>query len=387
MKRKIILTKKDAHILTSIVENDEIVEINCCKETDAHQYLVGNIYIGKVKNIVSNIDAAFIEVQKGVECYYQMNGKSLRVGDELPVQITSESAKGKAATVTTKWSLQGRYVVFTLGESKACVSTKIAKEQRAKLQELAAAHVTEDYGFIIRTNAEHTRWEEIEKELKSLVVRYEKITSIADKRMCYTCLYQQPAEYLRVIRSARREELEAILVEDQDLYEEVFAYFETFQPDILPLLKRYVDSLLTLHKLYSIDHVLEESLREKVWMKSGAYLMIQSTEACTVIDVNTGKAIRRKDVSLSINLEAAKEIARQIRIRNLSGAILVDFINLSDGDAIRQLMRELEILLKRDPVATTLVDITKLQFVEITRKKIQKPLAESLHNSTENIAL
>jgi Ribonucleases G and E len=377
MKRKIVLTKKEAHILTSVVENDEIVEINCCREIESSQHVVGNIYVGKVKNIVSNIGAAFIEIQKGVECYYKMEGKPLRVGDELLVQIKREAAKGKAATVTTKWSLQGRYVVLSPGESKVFISAKIAKERKEKLQERVALHLTKDYGFIVRTNAEHTSWEEVEKELKSLIHRYEQMIAIADKRVCYTCLYRQPAEYLKVIRNVRQEGLEAIIVEDEVLYHEVFAYLKSFQLDILPLLRRYEDSLLALHKLYSIDHVLEESLRERVWLKSGAYLMIQPTEACTVIDVNTGKAIRKKDISFRINLEAAKEIARQIRIRNLSGVILVDFINLSDTSEVQQLMRELGLLLKRDPIATTLVDITKLQFVEITRQKIQKPLAES----------
>ena len=377
MRRKIVLTKKNNNILTTLIENDEIVEIKVCKEKHENQFLVGNIYVGKVKNIVSNIEAAFIEIQKGVECYCQMEDKHLRVGDELLVQIKREAAKGKVPTVTTKWSLQGQYAVLSVKDTRIGISTKISKEKREIFNELATPYVTKDYGFIIRTNAEHVEWEEVEKELTLLIAKYKHIHAIADTRTCYSCLYQQPAEYLSVLRNIRQEGLEEIIIEDIEIYNTVFAYLENFQSNALPLLKKYEDSLLPLQKLYAIDYTLEEGLKEKVWMKSGAYLVIQPTEACTVIDVNTGKAIRKKDASLYINLEAAKEVARQIRLRNLSGIILIDFINLLNVNDVRRLMKELEYLLKRDPIPTTLVDMTKLQLVEITRQKIRKPLAES----------
>lgn len=378
MKRKIVLTKKNAHIMTTIMEDGKIVEINCCKEEDTDPYSVGNIYIGKVKNIVSNIGAAFIEIQKGIVCYYKMEEMPLRVGDELPVQIEREAAKGKAATVTANWSLRGRYVVLSVGESKVGVSAKIAKDRRSDFQTFVGKYLTEGYGIIVRTNAVHATQEEIEEEIKALIIQYGRIMAIADKRTCYACIYQQPMQYLADLQNVRQDGLEEITVEDTKLYEDVLAYLGIYQPDMVGLLKRYEDSLLTLHKLHSIDSVLEEAFKEKVWLKSGAYLMIQPTEACTVIDVNTGKAIRRKDESLNINLEAAKEIARQIRLRNLSGIVLVDFINLSNTEEVHKLLKTLEHFLRQDPILTTLVDMTKLQLVEITRKRIRKPLAESI---------
>ena len=378
MKRRIILTKKNAHIMTTVMENDKIVEINCCREEDITPYSVGNIYVGKVKNIVSNIGAAFIEIQKGVMCYYKMEEMPLRIGDELLVQITREPAKGKVASVSASWSLRGRYVVLSAGESKVGVSTKIVKDKQRDLREFASAYLAEGYGIIVRTNAISATREEIEEELKLLIIQYKQIMAIADKRTCYACIHRGPMQYLADLQNVRREGLEEIKVEDTKLYEEVLAYLKVVQPDMVGLLKRYEDSLLTLHKLYSIDVAIEEALKEKVWLKSGAYLMIQPTEACTVIDINTGKAIRRKDESLNINLEAAKEIARQIRLRNLSGIVLVDFINLSKTEEVRQLLKTFEHFLKQDPISTTLVDMTKLQLVEITRKRIRKPLAESI---------
>jgi len=378
MKRRIILTKKNAHIMTTVIENDKIVEINCCKEEDITPYSVGNIYVGKVKNIVSNIGAAFIEIQKGVMCYYKMEEMPLRIGDELLVQITREPAKGKVASVSASWSLRGRYIVLSAGESKVGVSTKIVKDKQRDLREFASAYLAEGYGIIVRTNAISATREEIEEELKLLIIQYKQIMAIADKRTCYACIHRGPMQYLADLQNVRREGLEEIKVEDTKLYEEVLAYLKVVQPDMVGLLKRYEDSLLTLHKLYSIDVAIEDALKEKVWLKSGAYLMIQPTEACTVIDINTGKAIRRKDESLNINLEAAKEIARQIRLRNLSGIVLVDFINLSKAEEVRQLLKAFEHFLKQDPISTTLVDMTKLQLVEITRKRIRKPLAESI---------
>ena len=153
------------------------------------------------------------------------------------------------------------------------------------------------------------------------------------------------------------------------------------QKEDLDKLRHYEDRLLPLHKVYSIEKHIEQALKEYVWLKSGAYLVIQPTEALTVIDVNTGKNISKKkddETYLKINMEAAKEAARQIRLRNLSGIILVDFINMDKAEYTERLLVDFEKMLKKDPVVTTLVDMTKLQLVEVTRKKVRKPLHEVL---------
>ena len=166
------------------------------------------------------------------------------------------------------------------------------------------------------------------------------------------------------------------------MYEEIKEFLEEHQPEDLEKLRLYSDKLLPLYKLYSIEKHVENALKERVWMKSGAYLVIQPTEALTVIDVNTGKCIDKKRddrAYLKINIEAAKEAARQIRLRNLSGIILIDFINLSSKELMDELMEYFGKELRRDPIATTLVDITKLQLVEVTRKKIRKPFHEAFY--------
>ena len=181
------------------------------------------------------------------------------------------------------------------------------------------------------------------------------------------------------LKNVPQEGLSEIIVEDEELYEDTKQYIQMYQPEDLEKLRLYKDQVLPLYKLYNLEKQMEKALKERVWMKSGAYLVIQPTEALTVIDVNTGKCIDKKkddEAYLKINKEAAKEVAKQIRLRNLTGIILIDFINLSSKEFTDELLNYFEKELKKDPVATTLVDITKLQLVEVTRKKVRKPLHE-----------
>jgi ribonuclease G len=184
---------------------------------------------------------------------------------------------------------------------------------------------------------------------------------------------------LTELRNIYQEGLTDIVIEDKVIYQEVKEFLAKEQPEDLDKLRLYEDKLLPLYKLYSVESLLANALKEYVWLKSGAYLVIQPTEALTVIDVNTGKCISKKkddEAYLKINIEAAKEAARQIRLRNLSGIILVDFINMDTKESMDVLLELFEKELKKDPIATTLVDVTKLQLVEVTRKKVRRPLHE-----------
>lgn len=383
MKRKLMITTIEERIITSVMENDEIVEFHV-SEMEETPYRLGSIYVGKVKRILSNIRAAFIEVGKGMECYYDMDEKRsvpIRVGEEFPVQISKEAVKTKQPTVTRNISLTGKYCVLTKGDLRIGVSNKIEKEKGAELKEILKPLQTEEYGFIIRTNAKDCAREELIREAKKLSEEYERLMEIAPQRVCFSCLREATAPYITDLKNMYQEGLEEILVEDSVLYEQMRAYLEEEQPEDLEKLRRYEDKLLPLHKLYGVEKKLSDALKERVWMKSGAYLVIQPTEALTVIDVNTGKCIgKKKDdkVYFKINLEAAKEAARQIRLRNLSGIILVDFVNLDDREKMTELLEQFRKFLHQDPVQTVLVDMTKLQLVEVTRKKVRKPLYEAM---------
>ena len=373
MNRKLVITKLENKILTTVLENEDVVELHCSKqEVQENVAVLGNVYIGKVKNIVRNINAAFVEIATGIECYYaieeneapiftqKIGKKPLCIGDELLVQVSKEAVKTKVPTVTSKLSFTGKYVVLTSGDTRIGASAKLPKEERERLIQIAKSYASDKYGLIMRTNAKDISQDVLKTELEQLIQEYEKLISTAQTRTCFSCLKKAPKQYLTELKNIYQEGLTDIIAEDSELYEEIKEFLEEHQPEDLEKLRLYSDKLLPLYKLYSIEKHVENALKERVWMKSGAYLVIQPTEALTVIDVNTGKCIDKKRddrAYLKINIEAAKEAARQIRLRNLSGIILIDFINLSSKELMDELMEYFGKELRRDPIATTLVSV------------------------------
>ena len=391
MNRKLIITKIEDKVVTTVLENEKVVELHVSKSEEQDTVQLGNIYVGRVKNIVANIGAAFVEVAAGVECYYaisenptpiftkKIGKKPLCVGDEVLVQISKEAVKTKVPTVTSKLNITGKYAVLTYGDTRVGASAKLTKTEKERLVEVAKKYASSEFGIIMRTNAKEVDAELLRGELEKLCEEYETLKVQATTRICYSCLASAPKEYLAEIRNIYQEGLTDIIIEDKTIYDEIKSFLIKEQPEDLDKLHFYEDNMLPLHKLYGIEKHLANALREHVWLKSGAYLVIQPTEALTVIDVNTGKCVSKKKddaLYLRINIEAAKEAARQIRLRNLSGIILVDFINLSKKEYMDELLSVFRHELQKDPIATSLIDVTKLQLVEVTRKKVRKPLHE-----------
>ena len=395
MKRKILIEKTEGQIRTFFLENDEIVEIHCAPadEESAGRHLLGNIYVGKVKNIVPNIGAAFVEIESGVNCYYDMKDaehavfthkigkKPLCIGDELVVQISKEAVKTKAPTVTGNISFTGRYAVLTHGNTRIGVSSKIPKKVREEYKERLRQFQNDRFGIIVRTNAKDAPFQDVLDEISWLKAEYEKIMSAAPTRVCFSCLRSAPPSYISDLKNVYMEGMEEIIVGDPELYTRIQAFFAAEIPEKEGLLRLYDDSAFPLGKLYSTQTAIEKALREKVWLRNGGYLVIQPTEALTVIDVNSGKSAgkgKNEEGILKINLEAAREAARQIRLRNLSGIIIIDFINLESEENVGLLLKEFRMRLAGDPIQTTLVDITPLNLVEVTRKKVHRPLYEQI---------
>ncbi len=397
MKRKILIEKRDNRIRTYFSEDGDIVEIHSAPadESGKNAYRLGDIYIGKVKNIVPNIGAAFIEIGRGVNCYYDMKdadsalftrkcgSKPVCIGDELVVQISREAVKTKAPTVTGNLSFTGRYAVLTHGNTRIGVSSKIPKVQRDEYKERLSFLKNDRYGIIVRTNAKDVPFHEVEEEIRSLLKEYEDLMAAAPTRVCFSCLKSAPPSYILDLKNVYMDGMEEIIIGDKELYTRIQSFFRAELPERSDLLKLYDNPGFPLDKMYSTQTVLEKALRERAWLKTGGYLVIQPTEALTVIDVNSGKnAVKAgsrtgsEEGAMKVNLEAAKEAAKQIRLRNLSGIILVDFINLESEENTRTLLHEFRRLLARDPIQTTLVDMTPLGLVEITRKKVRRPLAE-----------
>lgn len=395
MKRKILIEKTEGQIRTFFLENDEIVEIHCAPadEESAGRHLLGNIYVGKVKNIVPNIGAAFVEIESGVNCYYDMKDaehavfthkigkKPLCIGDELVVQISKEAVKTKAPTVTGNISFTGRYAVLTHGNTRIGASSKIPKKVREEYKERLRQFQNDRFGIIVRTNAKDAPFQDVLDEISRLKAEYEKIMSAAPTRVCFSCLRSAPPSYISDLKNVYMEGMEEIIVGDPELYTRIQAFFAAEIPEKEGLLRLYDDSAFPLGKLYSTQTAIEKALREKVWLRNGGYLVIQPTEALTVIDVNSGKSAgkgKNEEGILKINLEAAREAARQIRLRNLSGIIIIDFINLELEENVGLLLKEFRMRLAGDPIQTTLVDITPLNLVEVTRKKVHRPLYEQI---------
>lgn len=366
--------------------------------------VVGNIYVGRVRDVVKNINAAFVEYRKGEVGYFSLNENQNPIflnsktsdkicqGDLLLIQILKEAVKTKEPVLTSNISLTGKYVVLNVSKSGIGFSNKIKntafKHQVKKaLTEVFDENLdkpNENYGAIVRTNAVNADLSDIKEELFRLLNQFRSMQNEAKFRTCFTVMYREDYNYLKSIKGAYTGEITEIITDNEQIYKNTQTYLdEQGLTDYMGCLRFYQDSLLPLHKLYNIESLMKEITDKKVWLKSGAYLVIEPTEAMVVIDVNTGKCIRGKDLRntiLNVNLEAAKEIAYQIRLRNLSGIILIDFINMEQEEDKKQLMSVLNEYLLKDRIKTTLVDMTKLDIVEITRKKTEPPIAEQMRN-------
>ncbi|MDF2951513.1 MAG: ribonuclease, Rne/Rng family [Anaerocolumna sp.] len=395
MKEKLIIVKQKNQIITAVYDGNDMLQVSI-DHKDASSIL-GNIYIGKVKNIVKNINAAFVEISDGKMCYLSIpenrnpiytkpkNSNKLVIGDELLVQISKEDVKSKAPVATSNLNFTGKYVVLIHGKSTNGISSKIEDEsERKRLKGILQEFKSDSYGFVVRTNSVNQPKEQIQDEIKSLIQNYEEIITRGVHKSTFSLIYKTLPGYLSSIRDSYSNKIEEILIEDKEIYETVYDFLSHYQKEDLPKLHYHEDKLITLSNLYSVTTKLENALREKVWLKCGGTIIIQPTEALTVIDVNTGKAISGKkevqETFFIVNLEAAYEIAKQIRLRNLSGIIIIDFIDMEQENHKHILMKKLEELFRLDPIKTTLVDMTALNLVEVTRKKVKKPIYEQINS-------
>lgn len=394
MSNRVIITKEIIHsreyLVTALFEDNRMTEVSCALSSEAA--LLGNVYIGKIKRIVPKIGAAFVEIAPGQMTWLSLSEvkepmmvKQSRAGrlteeDELVVQITKEAVKTKEPTVSTNISFKGNAIILTTENRKLGVSRKLESQKRKYFQSLFSEKTDHRFGLIVRTNAGNYSEEQILDEFQVIYEQFNRMNDQYLHRTCYSCLYQSPAGYIASIRDYLSLKLEKIVTDDVQIYEELQ---ETFQKEHIiteEQLVFYEDSLLSLSSLYGLKFKLKEALEERVWLKSGAYLVIQPTEALTVIDVNSGKCVKgnRKDFYLKVNSEAAEEIARQLRLRNISGICLVDFINMDTAEAREELIHVLKHALSKDTVPAVFVDFTRLGLAEITRKKVKKPLWEQV---------
>lgn len=385
--KQFVFTEWNKKKLGILFEDGKAMEIRCY-EADS---ILGNVYRARVSNLSPNINAAFVDIKKGESCYLSMDdyhGEKLKVGDLVTVQVVRDKIKTKRYAVTTDISLQGDYAVTTLfapvgvsskitdsarkKELKTLMQNLLIAEQDAQLY-LAEGNVAEierikklTLGGIIRTQAEHAEDAAITREIEGQARLLYSIMKKSEYATQYTCLYHTEVEYIKDIRRMHA-------LQDVEIVTDIPEVTEAISE--IPL---YTDEY-TLTLRYSLASLLEKTLSKRAYLKSGAYLVIEPTEAMTVIDVNSGKSIKGKKAEeqfLKINIEAAKEIARQLRLRNISGIVMIDFINMKEESHNHELMKNLAEYVRTDPVRTTVVDMTKLGLVELTRQKGKRALHE-----------
>lgn len=390
---KLVITPYNEGIISAFFYNNEPIEI---KFHQKEKNILNNIYIAKVVDVVNYLNAAFINYQPDKKAYYAISDKIPTIfinkksnnkvcpGDEILVQIQKENIKTKDPVATSKISVKMKHIVLTAGMTHLGFSSKIKDEKwKGEIKKKVSHKLCDEYGFIIRTNAVELTPEEVLSEMNMAEEEWEKIKETARHRTCYSLIASSHNGYIEDIKNMYSSMLDEIITDDKEIYDEILQFLEKEQSEDLSKLRFYEDKMLPLYKMYKIEKAYELATHRHVWLKSGAYLVIEPTEALTVFDVNTGKMQTKKknqDAIMRVNKEAAKEISRQIRLRNISGIIIVDFINLEHEKDRLELESYFREYLYKDPIKTTLVETTKLNLVEITRKKVKKSFREQIMN-------
>lgn len=373
----------------ALIQGNRLRQIQFFSETK--QRLLNQIYIGRVDKVVQNLSAAFVELEKGSMCYLPLEDldraiftkkigkKAICQDEELLVQVVKEAVKSKVPVATTKLSLNGQYVILLPGKKELHFSKKLPSEQRQRFHqwyENAKELLGED-GLLFRTEAQFAPDDRIEQELLVLKEKWAKILQYSQMRTCYSCLYKPDNGPLPILQHFYRHEYDQIVTDLPTAYQALQ------EGEVDCAVAFYQDPLLSLSKLYNIDKQLEDTKHRQLWMKSGASLYIEQTEALVSIDVNSGKNIlgkNKEESILKINLEAVQEIAVQARLRRLSGILMIDFINMKEEAHNQQVMQALRHAFYSDPMSPVVVDMTKLGLVEATRSKKERPLAELWRN-------
>ncbi|HCC08313.1 MAG TPA: ribonuclease E/G [Clostridiales bacterium] len=377
--QKIIVNVNKNETQIAIIEDDKLVELYV---ENPDEMIAGNIYTGIIKNKLKSMESFFIDIgqQKNgflvIEKDIKLKNKS---GDTILVQVKKEETDEKGAYLTQDISINGKYIVLLPQGKEVMFSKKIVSESKKnELLKLINKINSRKFGVIVRKDTLGTGTEQIEKEYYSLVEKWDKIYSNYQYMKPPKMIYKQDIEEFIFNNMVNRETMK-IIINDEKVYNGILKYASIYDKDFVKKVELYEDDRLDMFDLYKVNAQIERALGNRVWLKSGAELVFDKTEAMTVIDVDTSKFVGKKDKEQTIyktNIEAALEIARQIRIRNVSGIIIVDFINMKSESDKEEILKILKEETNKDRTKTVIVGITKLGLVEITRQKTRKSLDE-----------
>ncbi len=391
---KLVISRIKNRLLAFSFKDDECNKIFACD----NELEIGDVYVGYVQNIVDSIKASFIDIGLAENAYLALkdakepiylnpkNNDKLNQGDIILVQVLKSAIKSKPASLTSEISLEGNYLVANLSMKGVLLSKKLKKSQdigqkKDDLEKLLGQELSGfKGGFILRTNSEFATRQEILDEALSLAKRLKELQEGAMSHRKKGLALKAKASYIKEIESRGRMQALSLITDIPKVYKEIEE--ANIVRDKLDL-RYYEKNGIELKSIYSLEKILEEGFSKRVWLKCGAYLVIEKTEAMTVIDVNSGKCVIQKKspdakekAIYKINLEAAREIARQLKLRNLSGMIMVDFINFENKENLIELMTQLRSYVKDDYVKTEVIDATALNIVEITRQRKDRSLDE-----------
>jgi len=393
MGKVIVVNSTPEETRMAIFEDKELIEIFVERSTSGHH--VGNIYKGKTKNVLPGMQAAFIDIGKDKNAFLYIGDEAepnsgaknmdytLSVGKDIMIQIVKDALGTKGPRATTNLTLPGRYVVFMPTVDYIAISRRIGnEEERNRLKELVEKVRPAGMGIIVRTMAEGKSEEDLHKDIDYLYNLWNALSARAKRANAPILLYRDVDLVIRIVRDYLSADVEEFVLDNREAYGRVCDLLKYTSPDLVSKVRLY-EGKEDIFSHYSLGSELDRVGQRCVWLKCGGYIIIDKTEALTVIDVNTGKFVgstKLSDTVFQTNLEAAKEIAKQLRLRDIGGIIVVDFIDMDKEEYKQAIIAALEDSFKKDRTKTNVLGFTPLGLVEITRKKARQNLESMLYS-------
>jgi ribonuclease E len=415
-----VVHKEPTATQIAVLEGRTLIEHYVSRPADDAAQIDGNIYLGRVQNVLPGMEAAFIDIGtpknavlyrgdvrydaddveapagdgKGKPTRGNLHGAArdarieqlLKNGQTVLCQVTKNPIAHKGARLTQEVSLPGRFVVLIPGSDTYGISKRLADDERKRLRRILDEVRPPGHGLIVRTAAEGADPDELRRDVTRLLGQWERIEALARTSKTPALLYREPDMAVRVIREEFNRNYRGVVIDDRELYEEVRDYVATISPELADRveLASESDDPLPAFERHHIHEQIHKALDRKVWLPSGGSLIIERTEALTVIDVNTGKNVGSSNLEETVfrnNLEAAEEIAHQLRLRDIGGIIVIDFIDMEIAANRQKVIGTFRAALARDKTRTQVFDISELGLVEMTRKRISEGLVESFSQS------
>ncbi|HVQ87681.1 MAG TPA: Rne/Rng family ribonuclease [Actinomycetes bacterium] len=398
--RVMVIRQQSERTQIGVLEDNVLVEHYVAQKSAST--MVGTVYLGKVQNVLPSMEAAFVDVGRGRNAVLYagevnwdaagLDGQPRRIehamksGDSILVQVTKDPIGHKGARLTAQVSLPGRYLVYVPDGSMTGISRKLPDTERTRLKNILKRIVPDDAGVIVRTAAEGASEDELQRDVDRLSAQWESISEKAKTASAPELLYEEPDLTIRVVRDVFNEDFNTLIVSGAEAWDTVDQYVNHVAPDLAPRLSRWTEDedVFAAHR---IDEQLTKALDRKVWLPSGGYLIIDPTEAMTVVDVNTGKFTgsggNLEETVTKNNIEAAEEIVRQLRLRDVGGIIVVDFIDMVLESNRELVLRRLVECLGRDRTKHQVAEVTSLGLVQMTRKRVGQGLLDTFSTVCE----